>query len=104
MEKKNVKPIFHWKLCSRRLPNANESDTDNMKSTWPMQKFCVGDPTRPIFNLFAMGVCVGCNANFSVCFGDNTNVGIFRCQHVGIPFAKLSCCGYCQMRQPNASV
>ena len=36
------KPIFHWKLCSRWLPNANEINTKNMKCTWPTPEFCVG--------------------------------------------------------------
>ena len=33
--------------------------TNNMKSTWPTRKFCVGDPMKPIFHLFPFGVCVG---------------------------------------------
>ena len=37
-----VKPIFHWKLGLRWLPNANEINTKNMKCTWPTPEFCVG--------------------------------------------------------------
>ena len=61
---------------------SNEMSTNNMRSTWP---------TRPIFHLFVLGVCVWGNANFSVRVGGNANFSIFRYQHVGIPNAKLSC-------------
>ena len=61
-----------------------------MKSTWPMREFCVGDPMRPIFRLFALGVCVGVNASFSIRIGGNANLSVFKYQHVGIPNAKLS--------------
>ena len=75
--------VFQW------LPNASESDTDNMKSTWPMRKFCVGDPTPPVLHLLALGVGVGGNANFSVRIRGNANFSIFRYQHVSIPNAKF---------------
>ena len=45
-----LKPIFHWILGLCWLPNVNEIDTNNMKSTWPTQNFCVGDPPPPIFH------------------------------------------------------
>ena len=32
------------------LPNANEIDTNNMKCTWPMRRFCVWYPTQHIFH------------------------------------------------------
>ena len=50
-----------------------------MKSTWPIQEFCVRDPRPPIFHLLALGVGDEGNANFSV----------FRYQHVGMGKAKL---------------
>ena len=103
-DRENLKPIFHWKLCSRWLPNASESDTNNMKSTWPMQEFCIGDPTRPTFHLFTLGVCSVGNANFSFCVGGNANFSVFRYQDVGISNAKLLHSGYCPTRRPNASV
>ena len=53
-----VKPICHWKLCSRWLPNASESDTNNMKSTWPTQEFCIGDPTRPVQGVIPTSTCL----------------------------------------------
>ena len=56
------------------LPNVNEMGTNNMKTTWPMPEFCVGDPTRPIFHLFMLGVCVGCKANFSFHVEGNANM------------------------------
>ena len=102
------KPIFHWKLCSRWLPNAGESDTNNMKSTWPTQEFCVGTQ-RDLYSTcshwgFALGVTqilafvlrvmqilVFLDTNMLVSPG-------------GISNAKLSCWGYCPTRRPNASV
>ena len=45
--------------------------------------------TGPIFHLFALGVSIGCDANFSVPVGGNANFSDFRYQHVGIPNAKL---------------
>ena len=51
-----VKPIFHWKLGSQWLPNANEIDTNNMECTWPMQAPMPGDPTQIIFHWLALGV------------------------------------------------
>ena len=54
------------------------------------KKNCAGDPTRPIFHLFALGVGVGEKANFSIRIGGNANFGVFRYQHVGIPNAVLA--------------
>ena len=51
--------LAHCKLCSCWLPNTSESDTNNMKSTWPMREFCVGDPTPPIFYLLTLGLVLG---------------------------------------------
>ena len=45
----NLKPIFH------RLPNANEIDTNNMKSTWPTRAPTPGDPMQTIFHWFTLG-------------------------------------------------
>ena len=47
-----LKPIFHRKLGSRWVPNANEIYTKNMKYTWPTPEFCVG--TRR--NLYSTGL------------------------------------------------
>ena len=43
----------------------------------------------PIFNLLALRVGVGCNANSSVRIWGNAHFSIFKYQHVGIPNAKL---------------
>ena len=64
-----LKPIFHCILGLHWLPNNNEMSTNNMKSTWPTQE--------PIFHLFALGVCVRGNANFSVHVGGNANFRVF---------------------------
>ena len=63
------KLIFHWKLCSHWLPNASESNTNNMKSTWPTREFCIGDPMLPIFHLFVLEVCIGGNAILAFALG-----------------------------------
>ena len=81
-----LKPIFHWKLGSRWVPNANEMDTNNMKCTWPTPAPCVGDPTQLIFHLLALEVCVGDNTSFRVCVG---SARLFKHQHVGILLAKF---------------
>ena len=39
---KQLKPIFHRKLGSRWVPNANEIYTQKKKYTWPTPAFCVG--------------------------------------------------------------
>ena len=69
-----LKPMFHWKLGLRWLPNANEINTKNMKCTCPTPAPCVGDPMPPIFNWLALGVGVGGNANFSARVGSNANL------------------------------
>ena len=53
-----VNPIFHWILGLRLPPNANEISTKNMKCTWPTWKFCVWNPTQPIFHWLVLGFCV----------------------------------------------
>ena len=53
-----------------------------------MQNSCVGDPTQPIFHLFALRVCIGYNTNFSIHVEGNTNFSVFRYQYVGIANAK----------------
>ena len=100
---KQLKPIFHWKLGLRWLPNANEINTNNMKCTWPKPAPCVWDPTPPIFHLLALGVGVGGNANFSICVGANAKFNAFRYQHVGIPNAKLWRWGSEPTPGPNAN-
>ena len=48
-----------------------------------------GNPTHTIFHGLALGVWVGGNSNFMFCIGGNTNLSVFRYQHVGIGNAKL---------------
>ena len=69
-------PIFHWEWRLRWLPKANEMDTNNMKCTCPMQYFCVGDQTQPIFHWLALGFCVRANANFKFCVEGDTNLRV----------------------------
>ena len=64
-----LKPIFHWKLSSCWLTNANEMDTNNMKSTWPTPAPRIGDPMPHIFHLLTLGVGIGGNTNFSFALG-----------------------------------
>ena len=72
----SIKPIFHWKMG----PNANEIDIKELKYTWPIREFCAGDATQPLSHMFALGVGVGGNANFSV----------FIYLHVGVPNEKFT--------------
>ena len=100
-----IKSIFHCKLGSRWVSNANKMSPNNMKCTWPTRKFCVGDPTQPIFHCLALGFCVGGNAYFMFCVGGNANFSAFGYQHVGIPMQrKISRLGSKLMQGPNASV
>ena len=76
--------------------------TNNIKSTWPTQIFCIGDPTQFIFHWLALGFCIGGNANFMFCIGGNANLDNFKYQHVGIPNANLWRLGSEPMLGPNA--
>ena len=88
-----LKPIFHCKLGSRWVTNANKMSTNNMKCTWPKRKFCVGDPTQAMFHWLALDFCAGGNANFMFCVGCYANFSVFRYQHVGIPNAIILALG-----------
>ena len=92
----SVKPIFHCKLGLCWL-------TNNMKCTWPIRRFCVGDPTQPIFLWLASGFCIGGNANFMFRVEGNANLRGFRDQYVGIPNAKLWRWGSKPTQGPNAN-
>ena len=61
-----------------------KSTPKEIKCTWPMRKFCIGDPTQPIFNFLALGFCIGGNASFMFRVGGKANFSVFRYQHVGI--------------------
>ena len=52
---RKLKPIFHWKLGSHWLPNANEINTKYMKCTLPTPEFCVGTQ----HNLYSTGLHLG---------------------------------------------
>ena len=75
-----------------------------MKSTWPTRKFCVRDPTQPIFHWLALGFRIGGNTNFSVRVGGNANFSIFRYQHVGIPNSIFFVGGIVQHKPPTREV
>ena len=74
-----------------------------MKSTWPTQKYCIWDPTQPLFYWLALGFCVGGNANFMFRVGDSANISVFRYQHVTIPNSKLWRWGSKPTPGPNAN-
>ena len=57
--KERIKPIFHWKLGSHLVPNANKIDTNNMKSTWPTRAPTRGNPSPPIFHQLTLGLALG---------------------------------------------
>ena len=48
-------------------------------------KFCVGDPTQPIFHWLALGFCIWGNVNVMFRVGGDPNFSVFRYQHVSIP-------------------
>ena len=85
LNEKNLKPMFYCKLGLHWLPNVNEISTNVMKCTWPMLKFCFGDPKESIYWL-ALGFCVGGNANFMFRVGiANTNFHILGADLILIP-------------------
>ena len=81
----------------------NEINTKKMKCTWPTQRFCIGDPTQPIFHWLTLGFSVGGKANFMFCVGGKVNFSVFRYQHVGIPNVKLWRCEWKPMPGPNGN-
>ena len=87
-----------------RTAFGTKNGINNMKSTWRMQKFCVGAPTQPIFHWLVLGFCFRGNTNFMFFIGGNANLGVFRYQHVCIPKAKLWCWGSKPTPGPNAKV
>ena len=48
----------------KRVPTKKKSTSKTEECTWPTQKFCVVDPTQPVFHWLALGFCVGGNTNF----------------------------------------
>ena len=100
-----LKPIFHWKLGSRWLPNTNEINTKNMKCTWPMPEFCVGTQ----HNLYSTSLRLGFVSGKTLILGFASGKMQIRWlalapryQHVDIPNAKFWRRGYCPMPTPNA--
>ena len=96
--KSAFKPVFHWKLDSRWLPNANEIDTNNMKMYMPnaspsrcgpnatyIPPTCVGGWCWGL----VLGVGVGVTQILVFALGGNANFNVFRYQHFGFPNAKL---------------
>ena len=79
----------------------NQMSANNIKCTWPMQKFCIGDPSQSIFHWLALGFCVGGNANFMFCVGGYANFSILRYQHVSIPNAKFRAGGLSHREDPT---
>ena len=55
----SLKPIFHRKLGSRWVPNANEIYTKNMKYTWPTPAFCFGTQRNLYSTDWRRGLALG---------------------------------------------
>ena len=55
----SLKPIFHWKLGSRWVPNAKEIYTKNMKYRWPTPEFCVGTQCNLYSTDWRRGLALG---------------------------------------------
>ena len=97
--------MFHWKLGSLWLPNANQINTKNMKCTWPTPEFCVGTQ----HNLYSTGLCLGFALVKMQILGfasAKTQIKGFalapKYQHVGIPNAKFWRWGHCPTPTPDA--
>ena len=58
----------------RRVSDANEINTKNMKCTCPTQRPNARDPTQPIFHWLALGFCVGRDIIFIFCVFSDTNI------------------------------
>ena len=78
------KPIFHQKLGSRWLPNANEIYTKNMKCTWPTRKFCVGYPLHLYSTDWRRGLASGVTQTLGLASGIGIGGNAKIYQHVGI--------------------
>ena len=100
-----LKPIFHWKLGLRWLPNANEINTKNMKCTCPTPEFCVGTQRNLYSTGLRLGFASGKTQLLDFASGKTQIRGFAlapRYQHVGIPNAKFWRRGYCPTPNPNA--
>ena len=94
-----LKPIFHQKLGSRWLPNANEIYTKDMKCTWPTPEFCVGYPLHLYSTDWRRGLALGLTQNLGLASG-NANFHIL--DTVGISNAKVWRRGHCPTPAPDA--
>ena len=90
-----MKPIFHWKLGSRWVPNTNEIYTKNMKCTWPTPVFCVGAQRKLYSTDWRRGLASGKTQILAL-----GNAKIY--QHVGISNAKFWRRGHCPTPTPDA--
>ena len=101
-----LKPIFHRKLHLRRLPNANEINTKNMKCTCPTQGPNARDPTQPMFHWLALGFASGKTQLLGFASCKTRRGKRKRYQHVGILAsgnAKVSSFASGNAKVPNAS-
>ena len=99
--KGKLKPIFHCKIGSLWVPNANEMSTNKNEMYMPNAKILRWGPNATYIPL----VCVmrWGNANFTFRVGGNANFSVFGYQHVGIPNAKLWRWGSKPTPGPNAN-
>ena len=82
-----LKPIFHQKLGSRWVPNANETYTKNMKCTWPTPAFCVGTQRNLYSTGWHRGLASGKTQLFGFASGKTRKMCVTqrqKYQHVGI--------------------
>ena len=97
-----LKPIFHQKLGSRWLPNANEIYTKNMKFTWPTRKFCVGYPLHLYCTDWRPGLASGVTQILGLASGIGVGGNAKIYPHVGISHAKFWRRGHCPTPTPDA--
>ena len=89
----NISPYSTVNDVRVRCPMRN-----NMKCTCPTREFCVGDPTPPIFHLFALGIMQ------ILAFTLGVNFSVFRYQHDDIANANFCVGGLTQPEAPTPVV
>ena len=75
-----------------------------MKSTRPMQKICVGDPTHPIFHWLAFGFCVGVTQILYFALGVTQILALFDTNMLVSPTRNCGVGGLSQREDPTQMV
>ena len=100
---KRLSPIFHWKLGSRWLPNANEIDTNKHEMYMANARNLRLGPNATYIPLICGGVLRWVMQILKFALGLMQFFCVFRYQHVGISNAKLWRWGSKPTPVPNAN-